>query len=76
MKDTREEEIELEGLLPDSLARKKLDIPNLQEFEVSRHYTKLSQMNFGVDLGIYPLGSCTMKYTLQSWARAYRVATR
>ncbi len=63
MKDTRDEEYGSDGVLPDWLARKELDIPNLHEFEVTRHYTRLSQMNFGVDSGIYPLGSCTMKYT-------------
>ncbi|MEM2020764.1 MAG: aminomethyl-transferring glycine dehydrogenase subunit GcvPB [Zestosphaera sp.] len=38
------------------------EIPNLSEVEVVRHYTKLSQMAYGVDLGPVPLGSCTMKY--------------
>ncbi len=37
-------------------------LPEVSEIEVIRHYTRLSQENFGVDLGIYPLGSCTMKY--------------
>jgi glycine dehydrogenase subunit 2 len=37
-------------------------LPEVTEIEVVRHYTRLSQENFGVDLGIYPLGSCTMKY--------------
>lgn len=37
-------------------------LPEVSEVEVVRHYTRLSQENFGVDLGIYPLGSCTMKY--------------
>ena len=37
-------------------------LPELSEPEVVRHYTNLSQMNFGVDTGFYPLGSCTMKY--------------
>ena len=37
-------------------------IPNLSEGEVARHYTALSKLNYGVDDGIYPLGSCTMKY--------------
>ena len=37
-------------------------LPEVSEIEVVRHYTRLSQENFGVDLGIYPLGSCTMKY--------------
>jgi glycine dehydrogenase subunit 2 len=63
MIDTRDEETSLDGLLPDWIARKELNVPNLKEFEVARHYTRLSQMNFGVDTGIYPLGSCTMKYT-------------
>jgi glycine dehydrogenase subunit 2 len=37
-------------------------LPELSEVEVARHFTRLSQMNYGVDLGFYPLGSCTMKY--------------
>ena len=39
-----------------------LDLPEVSEVDVVRHYTNLSQMNFGVDTGFYPLGSCTMKY--------------
>ena len=39
-----------------------LDLPEVSEPDVARHYTNLSQMNFGVDTGFYPLGSCTMKY--------------
>ncbi len=39
------------------------DFPDLSEVEVVRHYTRLSQWNFGVDTGMYPLGSCTMKYS-------------
>ncbi len=49
--------------IPKHLLREKLDIPNVSEPLVVRHFTRLSQMNYGVDLGIYPLGSCTMKYT-------------
>lgn len=37
-------------------------LPQVSEPDVVRHYTNLSQMNFGVDTGLYPLGSCTMKY--------------
>jgi glycine dehydrogenase subunit 2 len=37
-------------------------LPEISEIEVIRHFTRLSQENFGVDIGIYPLGSCTMKY--------------
>jgi glycine dehydrogenase subunit 2 len=36
--------------------------PDLSELEVTRHFTRLSQWNFGVESGMYPLGSCTMKY--------------
>ena len=39
-----------------------LRLPDLSEPQVARHYTALSKMNFGVDDGFYPLGSCTMKY--------------
>jgi glycine dehydrogenase subunit 2 len=39
------------------------DFPDLSEIDVVRHYTRLSQWNFGVDTGMYPLGSCTMKYS-------------
>jgi glycine dehydrogenase subunit 2 len=39
------------------------DLPDLSEVDVVRHYTRLSQWNFGVDTGMYPLGSCTMKYS-------------
>lgn len=38
------------------------DFPDLGELDVVRHYTRLSTWNFGVDTGMYPLGSCTMKY--------------
>ncbi len=36
--------------------------PELSEVEVTRHYTRLSRLNYAIDLGLYPLGSCTMKY--------------
>jgi glycine dehydrogenase subunit 2 len=49
--------------LPDEILRKEPPgIPNLSEPEVVRHYTRLSQMAYGVDQGPVPLGSCTMKY--------------
>ena len=44
------------------IERKELDIPNISELEVVRHYVRLSQMSYGVDVGTTPLGSCTMKY--------------
>ncbi len=55
------EKVKLEGL-PEEMVREKIDIPNLTETRIVRHFMRLSQMNFGVDFGIYPLGSCTMKY--------------
>ncbi len=51
-----------EATLPAELCRAELDFPELSEVDVVRHYTRLSQWNFGVDTGMYPLGSCTMKY--------------
>ena len=49
--------------LPSGVGRKSaLMLPQVSEPDVVRHYTMLSQMNFGVDTGFYPLGSCTMKY--------------
>ena len=49
--------------LPAGLLREQEpQLPQVSELDVVRHYTNLSQMNFGVDSGFYPLGSCTMKY--------------
>jgi len=48
--------------LPMSLLRSDCALPELSQIEVVRHYLALSQRNFGVDSGFYPLGSCTMKY--------------
>jgi len=48
--------------LNEGLAGDGPDFPDLSEVDVVRHYTRLSQWNFGVDSGMYPLGSCTMKY--------------
>jgi len=53
---------ELDDFSPASLARDVLDLPSMPEREVVKHYLNLSQMNFCVDNGMYPLGSCTMKY--------------
>jgi len=48
--------------LPEDLIRGELLLPEVSEVDLIRHYTHLSRMNYGVDTGIYPLGSCTMKY--------------
>jgi len=52
-----------ENLLPAKYLRTaKAALPEISQLELMRHYTQLSNRNFGVDTGFYPLGSCTMKY--------------
>src|SRR5699024_9885916 len=46
----------------DFLSNEELDFPEVSEVDVIRHYTNLSNKNYGLDTGFYPLGSCTMKY--------------
>jgi len=53
---------QIESLIPKKLQRKNLDLPEVTELDVVRHFTRLSTFNYGVDSGFYPLGSCTMKY--------------
>jgi len=48
--------------IPEGFVRQDLLLPEVSEVDVVRHYVRLSRMNYGVDLGFYPLGSCTMKY--------------
>ena len=48
--------------LPEGLVRRDLPLPELSELDVVRHFVRLSQLNYSVDTGFYPLGSCTMKY--------------
>jgi glycine cleavage system P protein (glycine dehydrogenase) subunit 2 len=50
------------SLVPSSMRRESVNLPELSELQVLRHFNRLSQMNFSVELGMYPLGSCTMKY--------------
>jgi glycine dehydrogenase subunit 2 len=53
--------VEVPGL-PEAVTREELTLPDVSEPELTRHYTRLSQSNYGVDTGPFPLGSCTMKY--------------
>ncbi len=56
-------EIEINQLIPeDYLRTSEPDLPELAELEVVRYFTQLSRKIHGVDVGFYPLGSCTMKY--------------
>jgi glycine dehydrogenase subunit 2 len=48
--------------LPKDLLRSNLGLPELSQLDVVRHYMHLSQMNYNIDGGFYPLGSCTMKF--------------
>ena len=48
--------------LPESELRRDLDLPEVSEVDVMRHFVRLSQRNHSVDTAMYPLGSCTMKY--------------
>ena len=54
--------VTVDSSLPDELTRDELTLPDLSEPALARHYTRLSEMNYGVESGPFPLGSCTMKY--------------
>ncbi len=54
--------VDLAAVIPAELLREDLPLPEVAEVDLIRHYTALSRRNFGVDVGFYPLGSCTMKY--------------
>ncbi|MEM2144276.1 MAG: hypothetical protein QW279_02870, partial [Candidatus Jordarchaeaceae archaeon] len=49
--------------IPEKIRRKtRIGLPEVSELQLVRHYLHLAQMNYAIDLGLYPLGSCTMKY--------------
>lgn len=55
--------VDIASIIEDSYIRSDpAELPELSELDIMRHYTNLSNHNFGVDTGFYPLGSCTMKY--------------
>jgi glycine dehydrogenase subunit 2 len=57
------ESIDISEMIPEHLLSKsELCLPEVSEVDVIRHFTRLSNKNYGVDTGFYPLGSCTMKY--------------
>src|SRR5437867_13424129 len=63
------------GLIPSALHRDgPPHLPEVSEPEVVRHFVRLSQENYSPDLGIYPLGSCTMKYNPKSSELAVQTA--
>lgn len=57
------EKTDLNDVVPSHLKRETpAELPEISELQVMRHYTALSNKNFGIETGFYPLGSCTMKY--------------
>ncbi len=52
----------LQMILPEVPLRDGAPLPEVSELQVIRHFIKLSQQNHAIDVGFYPLGSCTMKY--------------
>ncbi len=62
-----------ESTMPDALIRNYLPLPELSEQDIIRHYTRLSKLNYSVDGGLYPLGSCTMKYNPRVNEKAARL---
>ncbi|MGD8397850.1 MAG: aminomethyl-transferring glycine dehydrogenase subunit GcvPB [Anaerolineae bacterium] len=50
------------ALPPEEMLRQDVDLPEVSQLDLMRHYVRLSQLNWAVDIGFYPLGSCTMKY--------------
>jgi glycine dehydrogenase subunit 2 len=54
--------VDFSSLLADAHRKTAPLLPELSEIEIIRHFTRLSTWNYAIDLGMYPLGSCTMKY--------------
>jgi glycine dehydrogenase subunit 2 len=55
-------EVDAKAVLGAAYREDKAGLPELSEIEIIRHFTRLSTWNYAIDLGMYPLGSCTMKY--------------
>lgn len=70
------DETPLDEILPDELRRDDdlEGLPELSEVDVVRHFTRISTWNYNIDLGMYPLGSCTMKYNSRLNERVARIA--
>src|SRR5450631_2389509 len=55
-------EVDTAALLGSSERKDLGNMPEVTEMEIIRHFTRISTWNYAIDLGMYPLGSCTMKY--------------
>jgi glycine dehydrogenase subunit 2 len=61
------------GWPPKAMLRDDVDLPEVDELTLMRHYVRLSQLNWAIDIGYYPLGSCTMKYNPKANEAAARL---
>ncbi len=70
------EETNIDEILPPELRRDDdlAGVPEVSEVDVIRHFTRMSTWNFSIDLGMYPLGSCTMKYNSRLNEKVARIA--
>src|SRR3954467_3583890 len=70
------EEMNIDSIIPAELRRDDdlNDVPEVSEVAVVRHFTRISTWNYSIDLGMYPLGSCTMKYNSRLNERVARIA--
>ena len=70
------DETPLDELVPQQLRRDDdlADVPEVSEVDVIRHFTRMSSWNYSIDQGMYPLGSCTMKYNSRLNEKVARIA--
>jgi glycine dehydrogenase subunit 2 len=70
------DETPLDEIVPASLRRDDdlQGVPEVSEVDVVRHFTRISTWNYSIDLGMYPLGSCTMKYNSRLNEKVARIA--
>jgi len=70
------DEIALDEIVPRELQREDdlAGMPEVTEVDVIRHFTRISAWNYSIDLGMYPLGSCTMKYNSRLNEKVARIA--
>jgi glycine dehydrogenase subunit 2 len=69
------DEMNIDEIIPAEFRRDALDgVPEVSEVDVVRHFTRISTWNYSIDLGMYPLGSCTMKYNSRLNEKVARIA--
>ncbi|HBR56371.1 MAG TPA: aminomethyl-transferring glycine dehydrogenase subunit GcvPB, partial [Blastocatellia bacterium] len=70
------EPVEIDSIIPSEYRRDDglEGVPEVSEVDVVRHFTRMSTWNYSIDLGMYPLGSCTMKYNSRLNELAARIA--